>query len=280
MIATLLVSQQAADPAALTVLSNDDTGSAQCGPFQLTWDNQGSFDVGHPGSVTVHASAPDGSVVFDLAQPLQPGEKLIPLWCGDFLGDGSQVLGYEMFSGGAHCCLSASIVPLRQGADHLLDVDLGNGGLAEPQQLDGKGPLELVGSSDVFAYFDDLSYAASPFLPLVFAYDPDSQQYVEATRQFPDRLRSEIAEAESDLAQAVARPLDSSIPPAFRYQEQESIALRLYGLHVLLGDDDTALPAMQRRVAPPVQSWLATNAAGAKVAMANVYQLSAVSYKP
>ncbi len=262
-----------ADPSAVTLLSNADSGSAQCGPDQLTWNNMGSFDVSRPGAVTVRATASDGSVVFDLAQPLAPGEKLIPLWCGDLLGDGSQVLGYETYSGGAHCCFSVGVAPLQTGAAHLLDVDLGNGGMSQPQQLDGDGPLELVGSSDVFAYFDDLSFAASPFLPLMFAYDADSQQYVEATRQFPDQLRAEIAQANTDLAEAIRRPVDPSVPARFRYQEQQSVALRLYGLHVLLGDADAALPALERRVAPPVATWLAANAPAARAAMEHVYDL-------
>jgi hypothetical protein len=261
------------DPDAVTLLSNDDNGSADCGPDHLTWHNLGSFDLARPGSASLRATAPDGSLLFDLAEPLPPGQKLIPLWCGDLLGNGSQVLGYENFSGGAHCCFSVSIAPLQPGAAHLLDVDLGNGGLSQPQQLDGDGPLELVGASDVLAYFDDLSYAASPFLSLVFAYDPASQQYVEATREFPDHLEGEMAQASADLGEAVRRPVDQSIPERYRYEEQESVALRLYALHVLLGDADEALPALERQVAAPVAAWLVANAPAARAAMADVYDL-------
>ncbi len=224
------------DPHPVTVLSNDDSGTGQCGPDQLAWHNMGSFDVRQRGSATLRATAPDGGLLLDLVQPLAPGEKLIPLWCGDLLGDGSQVFGYETFSCGAHCCFSVSVVALQPGAPHLLDVELGNDGLTQPRQLDGDGPLQLVGSSDVLAYFDDLSYAASPFLPLVFAYDPATEQYLEATRQFPERLRAEVAQANADLDEAVRRPVDANVPERFRYQEQESVALRVYGLHVLLGD--------------------------------------------
>ena len=268
--AFIIVSQ--ASP--VTSLPSVDSGSGQCGADQLTWHNVRSFDVGNPGSVSVRATAPDGSVVFDLYQPLQPGERLIPVWCGDLLGDGRQVFGYERFSGGAHCCYSASVVPLTPGAAHLLDVDLGNGGLLQPEQLDATGPLALVGSSDVFAYFDDLTFAASPFMPLVYAYDGDSQQYVEATRQYPDRLKAEVARARADLAAAKQQPADPNTPAALRDQVQKSVALRLYGLHVLLGDDGRALPRIEWRVAKPVAAWLAANAPAAKAAMGNVYTLS------
>ena len=140
-----------------------------------------------------------------------------------------------------------------------------------PQQLDGGGPLELPASSDVFAYFADLSFAASPFLPMIFVYDGTS--YVEATSQFPDLLGVDRDQADADLAEAVARPVPANEPPQLAYQEQESVALRLYGLHVLLGDADQALPSIQGRVAAPAAAWLAANAAAARDAMASRYTL-------
>ncbi len=196
-----------------------------------------------------------------------PGDD--PLWCGDLLGDGSQVLGFEDFSGGAHCCFSVTVLLLEPGARHLLDVGLGNGGVGLPQQLGEGGPLELVGGSDVFAYFDDLSFAASPFMPLIFAYD--GQQYVEATRQFPDYLDAQIDSADAALAEAVARPTPSKVPPQLAFQEQGSVALRLYGLHLLLGDADTALLQIEARLSRPAAAWLASHATAAADAIANAY---------
>lgn len=258
-----------ADPAAIQRLPRDDSGSAVCGAIQVDWSNTRSLDPATPGSVSLRATADDGTLLVDLSRELAPGERLIPLWCGDVVGDGSQVLGLETFSGGAHCCFSVSVVALEPSARHLLDVDLGNGGLAAPEQIDGSGSLELPGGSDVFAYFDDLSFAASPFMPLVFAYD--GQRYVEATRQFPDRLAAQVDQADADLAEAVARPAPPGQPPRLMFQEQESVALRLYGLHVLLGDADAALPGIQGQVAPPVAEWLAANAPAAADAIAHVY---------
>ena len=252
--------------------TNQDSGSAMCGADQLTWSNSRSFNRDVQGSAMVQATSPSGVELFQLDQSLGPGETVIPLWCGDLLGDGSQALAFETFSGGAHCCFSVRVVPLTPGASDLLDADLGNGGLGQPQQLDGDGPLELVGASDVFAYFDDLSFAASPFMPLFYVYD--GQQYVEATRQFPDQIQARIDQANDGLAQAVARPLAQNVPERFRYQEQQSIALRLYGLHVLLGDADSALPDIESRVAPPVASWLEQNTPAAEAAIASVYDLS------
>jgi hypothetical protein len=238
----------------------------------VSWNNERSFSVATPGRVTLNATDADGNLVLDLSHELSVAEKLIPRWCGDIIGDGSQALGMEDFSGGAHCCFSASVVLLQPDGRRLLDVDLGNGGLGHPEQLNESGPLQLPAGSDVFAYFGDLSFAASPFLPQVFVYD--GTEYVEATRQFPDLLRADIRQTESDLTQAVARPASSQVPRAFMYQEQESVALRLYGLHVLLGDAEQALPGIQARVAPPAATWLAAHAAEAADRMAQRYNLS------
>jgi len=266
---------QDADPASLQLLAGDDAGSAMCGSYLVNWNNVRSFDVNVPGSVTLRITTPGPRLLMDLSHPLAPGEKLIPLWCGDLLGDGRQALGYEEFTGGAHCCFSATVVVLNASGrpEHLLDAAFGNGGLGMPQQLDAGGPLELPAGSDVFAYFADLSFAASPFLPMVFAYD--GTRYVEATQQFPDRLSAEIDQADADLAEAVARPVPADEPRQFADQEQQSVALRLFGLHVLLGDADQTLPDIERRVAPPVAAWLAANAPAAAAAIGERYTLTA-----
>jgi len=262
---------QTASARTVQQLPSSEQGTAVCGPLQVRWSNVRSFDPNVPGSVSLQATAPDGQLVLDLHQPLRAGEVLSPLWCGDVLDDGSQALAYQTFSGGAHCCFSASVVLLAPGSPHLLDANLVNGGLSLPRQLDGQGPLALQASSDVFAYFDDLSFAASPFMPLVYAFD--GSHYVEATRQFPDLLQSDIDQATADLVAAVARPAPAQVPPQIVDQEQESIALRLYGLHVLLGDVDQALPALEAGVSPPVARWLHANAAAASDALAQVYTL-------
>jgi hypothetical protein len=249
----------------------EDNGSAACGRYLVRWQNQSPPNFQTPGSATLQATAPSGQLIVDLSWPLAPGEKVIPLWCGDLLGDGRQALGYELFSGGAHCCFTATVVLLEPGAPHLLDAELGNGGLVQPTQVDGSGPIELPATSDVFAYFDDLSFAASPFLPLVFAYD--GNRYIEATRQFPDLISGQLAQAEADLQSAVARQVPASPSSQFAYQEQESTALRLYALHVLLGDADQSLPGIQTQVSPPVAAWLTANQQAALDALGQVYSL-------
>jgi hypothetical protein len=268
-IAALITPAHAQEDSPVEPLPMEDNGSAACGRYQVRWQNQLPPNFQTPGSATLQATAPSGQLIVDLSWPLAPGEKVIPLWCGDLLGDGRQAVGFELFSGGAHCCFTASVVLLEPGGPHLLDAELGNGGLVQPTQLDGSGPIELPAASDVLAYFDDLSFAASPFLPLVFAYD--GSQYVEATRQFPDLLSGQLAQAEADLENAIARQVPAPPTSQFAYQEQESMALRLYALHVLLGDGDQALPGILAQVSPPVAAWLTANQQAALDALGQVY---------
>ncbi len=106
------------------------------------------------------------------------------------LGDGSVALGYAFFSGGAHCCSTVTVVTLGAQGRQLLQAELGNAGGLKPVQLGDDGPLQLLSASDVLAYFDDLSFVASPFLPLIFRYD--GSRYVEATGAYPAYLRAQL----------------------------------------------------------------------------------------
>lgn len=264
----LLFGQSGAAPDGIQSLPNANSGTALCGGTQVTWTSRPSNMPLVQGSAMLRAVLPDGTVIADMNWQLPVGQRLIMRWCGDTLGDGTTALSYDMFSGGAHCCFSSTVLLLEPGARHLLDVSLGNGGMGLPRQLsDADGPLELVGSSDVFAYFDSLPFVASPFMPIVYAYDADQGTYVEATRQFPDYLTAQAADADAALA---AAPV-AKAPGPLAYEEQESISLRLYGLHVLLGDADTALPRIERRLSPEAAAWLAANAPAAVDAMTAVY---------
>ena len=99
-----------ADAAAIQMLQGDAaTGSATCGAYDLRWSSAVSFDARTPGTVTLRATASDGTAVFDLSRSLSPFERVIPLWCGDALGDGSQLVAYTTYSGGAHCCSTARV---------------------------------------------------------------------------------------------------------------------------------------------------------------------------
>jgi hypothetical protein len=248
----------AAEPEAHAI--DATTRSATCGGVTVTWSVPKPTFTTDTQTATIHASDTAGNALFDLSQDVVGPETLGPVWCGDLLGDGRQALNYSMFSGGAHCCFSGSVVVLDGSGEHLLDWGLGSYGLLLPQQLDGSGPLAIPGVSPLFNYYDNLGFANSPTLPIVYAYD--GTRYVEATAHFTGYLSVELANAESDLTRA--RPGNL---------EQEAAALKVYALHLLLGDGEKALASLESRVLPAVRSWLASHAAEVRSTMAQAYSL-------
>jgi hypothetical protein len=143
---------------------------------------------------------------------------------------------------------------------HLLDWSLGSFWVQPPQQLDGGGPLEIPAGSPLFNYYDDLGFANSPVLPIVYAYD--GSHYVEATAHFPAYLAQEVTSTEAGLAAARAPNAD-----------QRAYALELYALHLLLGDGEQALANLQTRINPAARSWLAAHAADVRSKMSSQYSL-------
>jgi hypothetical protein len=122
----------------------------------------------------------------------------------------------------------------------------------------------------VFAYFDDLSFAASPFLPLIFRYD--GTRYVEATREYPAYLQAQLDAALGALA-GLPVQIPTTAGPDLAVIEHESTALRAYGLYALLGRTDEGLATLERRLAPPAAAWLESNAAAALDALSQRYAL-------
>lgn len=111
--------------------------------------------------------------------------------CQDLTKDGVPEAILSTFSGGAHCCTTVYVYSLTTPPRLLLEADVAHSGGVIPKQLDGTGPLELVTGDWRFAYDLDMSFADSPALTQVYAYQ--GGRYVDATRQFPKYLISTIA---------------------------------------------------------------------------------------
>lgn len=103
--------------------------------------------------------------------------------CRDLTGDGVPEAMLAQFSGGAHCCFTHSLYSLTTPPRRLLLAFSAHSETLEPAQLDGRGPLELLGDDWRFAYAYGLSFAESPALPIVYSYQ--NGQYVQNTRSFP-----------------------------------------------------------------------------------------------
>ncbi len=231
-------------------LDHEQSGSALCGPFQVQWSSPAPDDP-PPAEARIQATDANGALVLDVAETTEFSSPLLwPIWCGNVLADGSTVLAYLTYSGGAHCCFTAHVVLLGAPAgERLLVADLGNAASLDPQQLDDDPPLELVGRSDALAYFDSLPYAVTHFLPL--AYDFNGQRYRESTRQHPDLIRAHLADELRTLDETLQRD-----PETVYFEELAAAALAVYSDYALLGEANAGLADVKARVPSDVDTWL------------------------
>jgi hypothetical protein len=224
-------------------------GSVVCGEYEINWLNPG-LKAKLPADATLVVSGEDGGPVLSDDEPIEFGHyvALSPTWCGDVLGDGGTVFAHTTFSGGAHCCFTMYVTRL-EDSQELLEAPLGNAAGLEPNQLDGGGALELVGLSDVFAYFDGLGFAGAPFLPLVYSFD--GEHYIEATRRFVDHVGKDLDIALAELDSAVATTDTPRI---------KTFALWAYGDYILLGEPADGLSDVKARVPDGIDAWLERHA--------------------
>lgn len=170
----------------------------------------------------------------------------------DLNADGVQDVIVFHFTGGAHCC-SEYMVFRDTYTGMLLDhyFSLGNGGIGSVTDLDGDGVPELEGSDDRLAYFTDLSYAASPSLPLVLCRTGDGT-YTDCTARFPDRLQAAADEFEASLSDAVQRQASD--------EEKRSYALGLVTAYLLMAPTDEGWNKVAS-LCPECETWLLQNQA-------------------
>jgi hypothetical protein len=253
-------------PDALLLFGFAESGSAQCGGATVRWDNP-AIDFGTPPAApllaTLEVAGPDGTTMLREQVQANLSERLFPQLCGDLVGDGGTALLYTTYSGGAHCCSTAFVASLEPTPRRLLRYELNNAGGMEARQLDGGGPLELTSGSDAFAYFGDLPYAASPFLPLAFAYDPQQGEYVEATRHFPDLIQADLDRTLRELDAAVQQGQDPIV--------QQSLGLKAFAEFALLGHPDVGLAEVKARVGPDAAAWLEAHREEALDLLAQTY---------
>lgn len=229
------------------------SGSARCGGHLVEWSTPRSS-----GEAVLTVRDESGEVVVHVTEPVEGCcERITPFWCGEALNDRRTVLSYGYYSGGAHCCTTMYVVDLK-GPATLLRTELGNYNDAlVATQLDDGASLELFGFSDVFAYFGDLSFAASPWLPVVFAYR--NGVYREVTPNFEHVVRSDLAAALAELEAALQGPSYPADPA--------TAALQAFGDYILLDEARAGLERLKSTLSawgrPDVAAWLDANAAEA-----------------
>ncbi|QFP77204.1 hypothetical protein [Deinococcus sp. AJ005] len=128
------------------------------------------------------------------------GDTMVSLdFCRDVTGDGVPEAMLAQFSGGAHCCFTHTLYSLSNPPRRILHVFSADTDTLLPQQLNGSGPLELLGGDWRFAYAYDLPFADSPALWRI--YSNIGGQYVDNSRAYPGVLLRDVGQPA-----AAARP--------------------------------------------------------------------------
>lgn len=151
-----------------------------CGPYTvIREDTLGVQGVPTASSVKVVNSS--GASIFSV-ETAQAGTSVGVDWCFDIDADGAPELSVFSYSGGAHCCIEQQVVTLQAtSSTAVLTYPAGNANPLAPRDLDGKMPLELVGIDDRFAYFQNLPFAATPFVLVV--YGKQGAEWVDITAE-------------------------------------------------------------------------------------------------
>jgi len=111
--------------------------------------------------------------------------------CADIDNDGQFEAVVEYRSGGAHCCYTYFIYRKVETQLKLIgSIYLGNSSEPIFKDMDNDGIMEVLTLDDRLAYFDDLCFACSPFLPLIICYRNNS--FTNCTARFPEMIEKEI----------------------------------------------------------------------------------------
>ena len=156
------------------------------------------------------------------------------------------------YSGGAHCCFLYRVFSEGPSGIQLIDsfsLGWGNARIRAVEDLDGDGMPELDTYDDRLAYFPGLSFARSPFLPLVLCRSTQ-HIYYDCTQYFPEVLKSSAQEVEGELGDAVQRQLEEEI--------KRSLALALLATYIRMGMDEEGWSKV-RSLCPECEGWLTEN---------------------
>ena len=225
--------------AALPVRSQPKPVERQsCGDYEIT---PSGFAAGNRASrVSIQKAGRLMATVTDWA--------ITDLECGDITADAVPELVVRTFSGGAHCCETVRVYALADKPRLLLRYEANNAMGVAVGDINGDGRGELTLGDDSFAYFRDLSYAASPrSLPLVACFREG--RFEDCTREFPGLLQARRDEHVARLQ-----------PPADEQalQDVKGNALAVVALSALLGQEEQGLDTVRKAVPDErVVGWLA-----------------------
>ncbi len=168
----------------------------------------------------------------------------------DMNGDAVLDAVVTYYTGGAHCCYVYRLYASESDGIRLSDsVYLGNSPMEAIQDLNGDGIPEMRGLDDRLAYFPDLYFAASPFLPLVLCRSPQGG-YHDCTPAFPELLRESSGEFEGRLRRAIDQ--------GEGVEWERSAALGLFATYFRLGEAEEGWIRVEA-LCPRCSDWLEVN---------------------
>jgi hypothetical protein len=241
---------QPSGPNQATVASVDTmtggwSASFECGAYTVTWSNPVDIPIDElPKDAAISIIDANGNVVFEHIESSWAPMRFEPGWCGDLLGDGTIVVGYGEWTGGASCCFASHLVVPNRPETVLLDTgarDIATNTNLSPMQLDGTGAFELTGGHEVLRYQLDLPGAVGPWTPVVLAHE--GRTYTEATRRFPAYLQQLLNERSSRLNGG-------------SFDDQAARAIEVVALYALLGETEQGLSEVRAEVSDDVDQWL------------------------
>jgi hypothetical protein len=194
----------AASPAA----ANDAgsiTHSAGTTSATIAWD-RADYGIANPRLSVVRAGVRYDLTIVDICDEgcilvpddatTKPADSMLKV--ADLDGDGEPEILVDVFSGGAHCCLTARLLTFNGAGYTALDIGYGDVGYVL-KDADGDGRPELVGYDPRFsAVFT--AFAGSAFPPSVLQVDHGTT--VDVTRRFPRLIRADAAARLKDLRKA------------------------------------------------------------------------------
>jgi hypothetical protein len=195
----------------------------------------------------------DGLNAYTIAS-LDPGMAQSVRWeiafVADVNADDLDDVIVEYWTGGAHCCFVYLIFSVGPSGIQLIDsFSLENAVIRAVKDLDGDGMPELETSDDRLAYFPGLSFADSPFLPLVLCRSAQ-HIYYDCTPHFPEVLEGSAEEVEGRLRDVVQRQLPE--------EAKRSLALGLLATYLRLEMDEEGWSRV-RGLCPECEGWLMEN---------------------
>jgi len=244
------------------------TKSAGSVSATVSWRKDGEFGavrqprlrVSRAGVIVTDMSLASACRMCSLIEDHTPPGAAAPysiLHVADLDADGEPEVLLDVFSGGAHCCLSTRFFTYRPQSNTYKRAPSQYWGNVhyDVVDLDGDGRLELSGGDDSFAgAFSSSAGSAFPPLVIRYAVDPATvrSSLTNVTRRFPQVIRAE--------ATRLLRKIRSAKPDPQLFETQGALAAYVAGQYLLrrgaVGKAELARARRRKLTAPGFQTRL------------------------